>query len=71
MEGRSGGSKKGSRGVGRMQEAPVLTTFDPRFNMRKAMWFEKLYQPFLGAFRQQRIDTDDEELPLDSFYLEP
>jgi hypothetical protein len=51
------------------QEAPVLTTFDPRFNMRKAMWFERLYQPFLGAGQKQQFD--DEELPLDSYYSEP
>jgi hypothetical protein len=51
------------------QEAPVLTTFDPRFNMRKSMWFERLYQPFLPPLRQQQFD--DEELPLDSYYVDP
>ena len=32
----------------RFEQAPVITDFDPRFNQDKPLWFEKLYEPFIG-----------------------
>ena len=31
----------------RWEQTPVVTDFDPRFNQRRPLFFEKLYQPFL------------------------
>ena len=31
----------------RWEEAPVVTDFDPRYNQRRPLFFERLYQPFL------------------------
>ena len=33
----------------RFEQAPVITDFDPRYNQNKTLWFEKLYEPFLGS----------------------
>lgn len=30
------------------ETAPVITDFDPRYNNKRLLWFERLYQPFLG-----------------------
>lgn len=29
------------------EQTPVVTDFDPRFNQKRPLFFEKLYQPFL------------------------
>jgi hypothetical protein len=31
----------------RWEQAPVITDFDVRFNDKRLLWFERLYQPFL------------------------
>lgn len=36
----------------RFEQAPVITDFDPRFNQDKTLWFEKLFDTFLGDRRQ-------------------
>ena len=40
----------------RWENAPVLTDFDPRFNQKRLMFFERFYQPFLG--KSQRIQEE-------------
>ena len=40
----------------RWENAPVLTDFDPRFNQKRLMFFERFYQPFLG--KNQRIQEE-------------
>ena len=35
------------------EAAPVVTDFDVRFNSKRLLWFEKLFQPFLsGTYKQ-------------------
>lgn len=44
---------------------PVITDFDPRFNGKKPLWFEKLYAPFLrGGFGSDQQADDQSEQPL-------
>lgn len=31
------------------EAAPVVTDFDVRFNSKRLLWFEKLFQPFLSG----------------------
>ncbi|BDA47534.1 hypothetical protein COCOBI_10-3820 [Coccomyxa sp. Obi] len=38
------------------ETAPVLTDFDPRYNNKRLLWFERLYQPFLG--QNYRVDEE-------------
>ena len=38
---------EGVRKALQWEETPVVTDFDPRFNQRRPLFFEKLYQPFL------------------------
>ncbi len=38
------------------ETAPVITDFDPRYNNKRLLWFERLYQPFLG--QNYRIDEE-------------
>lgn len=40
----------------RWENAPVITDFDPRFNNKRLMFFERFYQPFLG--KNQRIQEE-------------
>jgi hypothetical protein len=40
------------------ENAPVLTDFDPRYNNKRLLWFERLYQPFLS----RDLKVDDEPL---------
>ena len=40
----------------RWEQAPVITDFDVRFNQRRLLWFERLYQPFLP--RNSRVEED-------------
>jgi len=40
----------------RWEVAPVITDFDPRFNQKRLMFFERFYQPFLG--KNQRIQEE-------------
>ena len=40
----------------RWEAAPVITDFDPRFNQKRLMFFERFYQPFLG--KNQRIQEE-------------
>lgn len=38
------------------ETAPVITDFDPRYNNKRLLWFERLYQPFLG--QNYRIEEE-------------
>ncbi len=39
--------------------------FDPRFNGKKPLWFERLYQPFLqGRYGSDQQEEDQSERPL-------
>lgn len=49
----------------RWEVVPVITDFDPRFNGKKPLWFEKLYAPFLrGGFGSDQQADDQSEQPL-------
>jgi hypothetical protein len=37
----------------RWQIVPVISSFDPRFNNNKPLFFEKLYQPFVNRQEQE------------------
>ena len=41
----------------RWEQVPVVTDFDPRFNQRRPLFFERLYQPFLP--QQNKQDFED------------
>ncbi len=40
----------------RWEQVPVVTDFDPRFNQRRPLFFEKLYQPFLPQQNKQEFE---------------
>ena len=44
-----------AQGLG-WESAPVITDFDPRFNNKRLLFFERFYQPFLG--KNQRIQEE-------------
>ena len=44
-----------AQGLG-WESAPVITDFDPRFNNKRLLFFERFYQLFLG--KNQRIQEE-------------